>query len=221
MVSLLPKKSTIFELFRTQGTVIKKATELFAEFADRFSDIESYTSRAKAIEREGDAVVRKLTYELAETFNTPLDREDIHPLMLELDKIVNLINRAVQDTYLYGIKEKPPIMDAFISLIQGAADELERLLAVFERRKYVAELAHAVEKIRGIEHEADVLYKQSVHTLFTSDRAQLHALFPGDADAVITLKILAMTRCINNLEKIVDAFQVAANRIEGIAIKWS
>ena len=38
---------------------------------------------------------------------------------------------------------------------------------------------------------------------------------------MITLKVLAMTRFINNLEKIVDAFQVAANRIEGIAIKWN
>ena len=121
MVSLLPRKSTFFELFRAQGTVIKKATDLFAEFADRFSDFDSYSARSKALEREGDAVVRKLTYELAEAFNTPLDREDIHPLMLDLDRIVNLINRAVQDTYLYGITEKPAIMDAFVSLMQGAA----------------------------------------------------------------------------------------------------
>jgi len=51
MVSLLPKKSTVFELFRAQGTVIKKASELFAEFADRFGDFESFSSRSKAIER--------------------------------------------------------------------------------------------------------------------------------------------------------------------------
>ena len=221
MVSFLPKKSTVFELFRAQGTVIKKASELFAEFASTFGDFESYSTRSKAIEREGDGIVRKLTYELADTFNTPLDREDIHPLMLELDKIVNLINRAVQDTYLYGITEKPAIMDAFVSLILGAAGELEALLTVFERRKYVAELAHAVEKIRGIEHEADVLYKETVHTLFTSDRERLHSLFPDCSDSVITLKIFALTRFITNLEKIVDAFQVAANRVEGIAIKWS
>jgi uncharacterized protein len=221
MVSLLPRKSTFFELFRAQGTVIKKATDLFVEFANKFSDFDSFSARSKALEREGDAVVRKLTYELAETFNTPLDREDIHPLMLELDKIVNLINRAVQDTYLYGITEKPAIMDDFVSLMQGAAEELERLLTVFERRKYVAELAHAVEKIRGIEHQADVIYKESVHALFTSDRESLRALFPEDSDSVMTLKILATNRFMGNLEKIVDAFQVAANRIEGIAIKWS
>jgi uncharacterized protein len=194
---------------------------LFAEFATKFGDFDSYSARSKALEREGDAVVRKLTYELAETFNTPLDREDIHPLMLDLDRIVNLINRAVQDTYLYGITEKPAIMDAFVSLMQGAAGELEQLLRVFERRKYVAELAHAVEKIRGIEHEADVIYKESVHALFTSDRDRLRALFPDDSDSVITLKILATNRFMGNLEKIVDAFQLVANRIEGIAIKWS
>jgi uncharacterized protein len=221
MVSLLPRKSTFFELFRAQGVVIKNATDLFAEFATKFGDFDSYSARSKALEREGDAVVRKLTYELAETFNTPLDREDIHPLMLDLDRIVNLINRAVQDTYLYGITEKPAIMDAFVSLMQGAAGELEQLLRVFERRKYVAELAHAVEKIRGIEHEADVIYKESVHTLFTSDRDRLRALFPDDSDSVITLKILATNRFMGNLEKIVDAFQLVANRIEGIAIKWS
>jgi uncharacterized protein len=221
MVSLLPRKSTFFELFRAQGVVIKNATELFAEFATKFGDFDSYSARSKALEREGDAVVRKLTYELAETFNTPLDREDIHPLMLDLDRIVNLINRAVQDTYLYGITEKPAIMDAFVSLMQGAAGELEQLLRVFERRKYVAELAHAVEKIRGIEHEADVIYKESVHALFTSDRDRLRALFPDDSDSVITLKILATNRFMGNLEKIVDAFQLVANRIEGIAIKWS
>ena len=221
MVSLLPRKSTFFELFRAQGTVIKKATGLFVEFANTFSDFDLYSARSKALEREGDAVVRKLTYELAESFNTPLDREDIHPLMLELDKIVNLINRAVQDTYLYGITEKPAIMDDFVSLMQGAAEELEQLLKVFERRKYVAELAHAVEKIRGIEHQADVIYKESVHALFTSDRESLRVLFPEDSDSVMTLKILATNRFMGNLEKIVDAFQAAANRIEGIAIKWS
>ena len=221
MVSLLPRKSTFFELFRAQGTVIKKATELFAEFANRFSDFDSYSARSKALEREGDAIVRKLTYELAEAFNTPLDREDIHPLMLDLDRIVNLINRAVQDTYLYGITQKPAVMDAFVSLMQGAAGELEQLLTVFERRKYVAELAHAVEKIRGIEHQADVIYKESIHALFTSDRDSLRVLFPEDSDSVMTLKILATNRFMSNLEKIVDAFQVAANRIEGIAIKWS
>jgi uncharacterized protein Yka (UPF0111/DUF47 family) len=112
-------------------------------------------------------------------------------------------------------------MDAFVSLMQGAAGELEQLLRVFERRKYVAELAHAVEKIRGIEHEADVIYKESVHALFTSDRDRLRALFPDDSDSVITLKILATNRFMGNLEKIVDAFQLVANRIEGIAIKWS
>ncbi len=221
MVSLLPKKSTFFELFRAQGAVIKNASGLFAEFANAIGDFESFTTRSKALERDGDSIVRKLTYQLADTFNTPLDREDIHPLMLELDKIMNLINRAIQDTYLYGITEKPAIMDAFVSLIQGAAGELEELLTVFERRKYIAELAHAVEKIRGIEHEADVLYKETVHTLFTSDRERLHAMFPECSDSVITLKVLALTRFIGNLEKIVDAFQVAANRVEGIAIKWS
>lgn len=221
MVSLLPRKSTFFELFRAQGIVIKKATELFVEFANKFSDFDAYSARSKAIEREGDAVVRKITYELAETFITPLDREDIHPLMLDLDRIVNLINRAVQDTYLYGITEKPAIMDDFVSLMQGAAEELEQLLTVFERRKYVAELAHAVEKIRGIEHQADVIYKESIHALFTSDQERLRALIPNDSDSVITLKILATNRFMGNLEKIVDAFQVAANRIEGIAIKWS
>jgi uncharacterized protein Yka (UPF0111/DUF47 family) len=141
--------------------------------------------------------------------------------MLDLDRIVNLINRAVQDTYLYGITEKPAIMDAFVSLMQGAAGELEQLLTVFERRKYVAELAHAVEKIRGIEHQADVLYKENVHALFTSDRERLRTLFRDDSDSVITLKVLATNRFMTNLEKIVDAFQVAANRIEGIAIKWN
>jgi uncharacterized protein len=221
MVSLLPKNSTVFELFRAQGAVIKKASELFAEFAKTFGDFEAYTARSKAIEREGDGIVRKLTYQLADTFNTPLDREDIHPLMLELDKIVNLINRAIQDTYLYGIEVKPPIMDAFVSLIQGAAGELEELLTVFERRKYTAELAHAVEKIRGIEHEADVRYKETVHTLFTCDQDRLRTWFPDSSDCVITLKVLALTRFIGNLEKVVDAFQVAANRVEGIAIKWS
>ena len=46
MVSLLPKKSTFFELFRAQGTVIKKATELFVEFANRFGDFESFSARS-------------------------------------------------------------------------------------------------------------------------------------------------------------------------------
>src|SRR3569833_3629113 len=194
MVSLLPRKSTFFELFRAQGTVIKKATELFAEFANRFGDFELFSARSKALEREGDAVVRKLTYELAEAFNTPLDREDIHPLMLDLDRIVNLINRAVQDTYLYGITEKPAIMDAFVSLMQGAAEELEQLLTVFERRKYVPELAHAVEKIRGNEHQADVLYKESVRAHITSDQKQHKTKNRDDSDSVITLKILATNR---------------------------
>ncbi len=210
MVSFLPKDGTFFELFRKQGEVVGKCTELFAEFAGNFSDVEAYIARSRALGREGRAIVRELTYELQRSFNTPLDREDIHPLMISLDKIVGLINRAVREVYMYGITEKPAVMDAFLPLMKDASAQLNRLLVVFERRKYVPELANIVEQIRAIESSADVLYTNSIRGLFTSD-----------PNSVTVLGALKTNRFINNLEKIVDAFQTAANNIEGIAIKWS
>lgn len=210
MISFLPKDGAFFELFRKQGEVVCRCTELFEEFAHNFSDVESYIARSKALGREGRAIVRELTYELQRSFNTPLDREDIHPLMISLDKIVGLINRAIREVYMYGITEKPLVMDAFLPLMRDASTQLSRLLVVIEGRKYIPELANVVEQIRAIESSADVLYTNSIRGLFTSDPS-----------SVTVLGALKTNRFITNLEKIVDAFQTAANNIEGIAIKWS
>jgi len=206
-MKLMPQRNKPFELFREQGRTIGEIVELLAQLAANFNDFKKFSERAKDLERTGDKIAHQIIADLQQTWTQPLDREDIHPLAHGLDEITDYVDRTFRDIYNYNITDKPFYLDDFVLHIRHAAEHLNKLLELFEQKKYSPQFAKAIFGIREIEHEADALYSRVIRKLYMEETD------------VIT--ILKTSKLAEDLENILDAFQGAANQIEGVTLKWS
>jgi len=206
-MKLMPQRNKPFELFREQGRTIGEIVELLAQLAANFNEFKKFSERAKDLERTGDKIAHRIIADLQQTWTQPLDREDIHPLAHGLDEITDYIDRTFRDIYNYNITDKPFYLDDFVLHIRHAAEHLNKLLELFEQKKYSPQFAKAIFGIREIEHEADALYSRVIRKLYMEE-----------TDVVTILKT---SKLAEDLENILDAFQGAANQIEGVTLKWS
>jgi uncharacterized protein len=206
-MKLMPQRNKPFELFRQQGRTITDIVNLLGELSTNFADFKKYAECAKQLETAGDRIAHDIIADLQQTWTQPLDREDIHPLAHGLDEITDHIERAFRDIFNYNITEKPYFLDEFVVRIRNAAGHLNILLELFDQKKYSPPFAKAMFSIREIEHEADGLYSSVIRRLFVEETN------------MITL--LKTSRLAEDLENILDAFQRAANQIEGVTLKWS
>lgn len=206
-MKLMPQRNTAFELFRRQGRTISDIVALLEEMANNFDDFKKFADRAKQLEVVGDKIAHEIITDLQRTWMQPLDREDIHPLAHGLDDITDHIERTFRDVFNYNITEKPYFLDDFTTRIRHAAEHMNALLEMFEQKKYSPPFAKAMFGIREIEHEADGLYSRVIRKVF--------------AEETNPVAILKISRLAEDLENILDAFQRAANQIEGVTLKWS
>ena len=206
-MKLMPTRNKPFELFRQQGRTITDIVNLLDHLAGNFADFKKYAEQAKQLECAGDRIAHDIIADLQQTWTQPLDREDIHPLAHGLDEITDHIERTIRDIFNYNISEKPYFLDEFVGRIRSASEHLAALLDLFEQKKYSPSFAKAMFSIREIEHEADGIYSAVIRRLFTEETNMV--------------TVLKMVKLAEDLENILDAFQRAANQIEGVTLKWS
>lgn len=88
--SLFPKNIKFFEYFlRQQQIVAESADELLALCSG--SDAVGHCERLHTLEADGNRSVREISRLLAETFITPIDREDVYRIANSYEEILNQV----------------------------------------------------------------------------------------------------------------------------------
>ena len=208
MKFLLPKEPAFSAHFRKMSAALSDITAVFQDFARDFRDFEAYWRKTKDIEHRADDVAHEIISLINKSFITPFDREDIYQLIHEFDDIIDLIENTVHNIYLYDVTEKRPFVDDFAALLGRATDALNKLIAeVFEKQKYTDSMWQLIRCLHDLEDEGDVVYQQSIRTLFREEK---------DPISVIKWKDI-----LGTLEHIMDVFQNMSNTVEGIVVKGS
>lgn len=205
MKFFFPKQPVFFDLFLKLHGHLREIALLFQEFSATFDDFEEFSIRAKDIEHRADMVAHDIVSTLNTTFITPIDREDIYLLAHELDDIIDLIENAIHNVALYGIKNKKPVISEFARLIVEASSEVGKLIEHLSRQKYTREFNSIVVKIHGLEDQGDFAFQKAIQELFEKERDPL---------TVIKWKDI-----IEELENVMDKYQKVSDIIEGIAVK--
>lgn len=205
MKFFFPKQPIFFDLFLKLHGHLREISLLFQEFSATFDDFEEFSIRAKDIEHRADMVAHDIVSTLNTTFITPIDREDIYLLAHELDDIIDLIENAIHNVALYGIKNKKPVISEFARLIVEASSEVGKLIEHLSRQKYTREFNSIVVKIHGLEDQGDFAFQKAIQELFEKERDPL---------TVIKWKDI-----IEELENVMDKYQKVSDIIEGIAVK--
>ena len=90
-------------LQETCRLIVEGSRELAALMASG-DDLERRAHNVESIEKRGDKITRTTIELLHKTFITPIDRDDIHQLITEMDDILDLIEDSAQLMFLYDVR---------------------------------------------------------------------------------------------------------------------
>ncbi|TAG72628.1 MAG: DUF47 family protein, partial [Burkholderiales bacterium] len=90
----MPTEGRFFDLFNLHANeIVEGAKELVAlmnSLGEGATDLRDHAQAIDAIEKRGDVHTRETINLLHKTFITPLDREEIHQLISNMDDILDL-----------------------------------------------------------------------------------------------------------------------------------
>lgn len=201
------KYSPYFDDFIAMSSFSVQAGKLLYEAVADFKpeEIGDYRTRMHEIENAADAYLHQTMEKLAKEFVTPIDREDIIRLLHILDDLVDRIEDVLIRIFMYDIKAIMEEAIALAEVITRAVGAVEKAMEEFPQYKKSSQLVDYFIDINNLEEEADLIYINAVHNLFT-----------GGEDAT---KILAWCRIYDKLEDCCDTCEGIAEAMESVAMQ--
>ncbi len=196
---------TITDMLESQGANLVKATSSLFELVTDFKMVAERNSKIKDLEHEGDQIAHKLFTLLAQTFVTPLDREDISRLASAIDEVLNYTDGTSDRFVLFKIREPTPYMLELAKILLSASQEIYLLMTQIRNLKKANELVDRCRDIKRYEHEGDKIYRTAIAELFETDNA---------------VEIIKLKEIYETLEGSLDRCQEVADIVEDIALKY-
>lgn len=205
---LMPREEGFFTLFTHHAdAVLLGARELQGMLAGGAA-AEGHYAAVLAAEEAADDVTREVVQAVRRSFITPFDREDILTLIGRMDDTLDQMKKTAKALALYGMADfGAEARSLGGSILQGAELLREAVPLLGAIGPNAGRINQLCERIRQVEGEADEVHDAGVAALFRQAA-------PEGA-----LAFIAAREILDQLEKVVDRFDDAANAIEGIVVE--
>lgn len=198
------KPNIFFDTLVQSAQNLKDAAYLFQEQIYDLKNADYYAENIKLLEDKGDELTHKIIHALNKTFITPLEREDILGMALELDNVVDGIEASSDRMSLFKIREADDYTKLFVRLICSGADEI--IVAIdFLAQKKLNDMYRHIYRLNQLENEGDQLYREA-----------LVNLFENYSDAILVLK---KKEIYDMLEQVLDSCEDLANILEALIMR--
>ncbi len=205
----MPTEGRFFELFNLHANeIVEGAKELVAlmnSLGEGATDLRDHAQAIDAIEKRGDIHTRETINLLHKTFITPLDREEIHQLISNMDDILDLMQDAAESVSLYDIKSVPAEAKQLAEICLACSERVKSAVALIPQMDNASTILKICEEIDRLESDADRVMRSAISKLFRTER-----------DAVQLIKMKAIYEL---LETITDRCEDVANVLQGIVIE--
>jgi uncharacterized protein len=204
---LLPRETKFYTLLCQQADVLKEGCRAFTTLVatiDSLSeeDIKKRLHEINEIEQKGDNLEHHIIEELHKTFITPLDREDIHIMAINIDKCLDVLNSIAKKIEIYKIRTLPANVAKFTDIIMEIVGEVGELMTALKTKKNINTI---IGKMHALENKADYLFHMSVADLFASENNAVY--------------IIKFKEIYEHLEEIVDSIDFIGKLVRGVMVK--
>ena len=202
-------KFNYFDAFAKQVDIAAEEADVLIEAIESFKpgmDMRPILEKAHEIEKRGDEVNHIIRINVATDFITPIEREDIIELALDLDDVTDIIEGIIQRFYMYDIHFMHPRAIEFATIIKKSLKALRKAMDSFREFKKVKKIRAMVEDISDLEEQADVLYLEAIRELYT-------------ADAENAVRIEVWSRLLERMESACDACDAVGDTMATILLK--
>ena len=148
--------------------------------------------------------MHEIARDIAKSFVTPIDREDIHALSANLDDILDFIQASAVCMVTYQV-EKPTT--AAFRLAEIIKESTEVMYEAVERFIALTDVSDLRRRIKDLEHEADNV-----------DQSAVADLFKNEKDAI---EIIKWKEIYSSLENVTDKCKDVMDVLESIVLKYA
>jgi len=202
---LMPKEGRFFEFFNNHASlVLEGARELDALLTD-MGNREAHAQNVGSIEKKADKITHDTIALLHQTFVTPLDRDDIHHLISNMDDILDLMEDVAECVVLYDVREVSDAARKLSEICVTSAEKVKEAVAMLSNMDNAQAIMKLCREIDQLESEADRVM-----------RAAMSKLFRDEPDTRQLIKLKAIYEL---LETVTDRCEDTANVIEGIVLE--
>ena len=209
--SLMPQRKEFFELLAAHSDrVVAGATAAFRlmnGLGNNSEDIPALVAEVNMNEQSADKIKNELITLLHRSFTTPINRDQIHTLTIELDLVLNALQEVANAVGMYNIKESTIEAREMAALGADACMRLNRAVMALSDKKRNQETIDLCKEIDAIESQADRVQRKAISGLFDGTQSLWTALKMREFYAL--------------QEEVLDRCEDAAKTIEEILIENS
>jgi uncharacterized protein len=205
----LPREERFQELLLKDTQNLTRAGELFLAIAKctRLDDRRVKLVELKALEHQGDEITRLVFEALNRSFITPLDREDIRSIAVDLDDILDFLEGIASYLVLFQIEEAPEPLTRFAEILLEMISEIDSVTRLIWDLGNERRVRDSLVRISDLENQGDDLYLTVIADLFRSDSGR---------SAIETMK---WKEIYQNLEDACDSCKDFTHVIGNVVIK--
>jgi len=204
---LMPREGRFFDLFDAHAAQIVEGSQALAQLFANFEQSSAYAERIDEAERSADKITHETITLLHKTFITPIDRDQIHQLITNMDDVLDLIQDVTESIVLYDIRRVSAEAQQLAQICQMTCGRVKAAVGLLSNLRDPEAILKTCEEIDRLESDADRVMRSAMSRLFREE---------SDVKQLIKLRSI-----YELLELITDRCEDVANIIEGIVLEHS
>ena len=208
----MPQRREFFDLLAAQSDRLAASGNATLRIintlgTDNTDEISLLVKEVEINEKSGDKIKADVIALLHKSFITPLNRDEIHSLTLELDKVLDALQDVANAVSMYNITDSTPEARELAAFSADACMRLNRAVIALGDRQRRREAVALCQEIDDIESKADKVMKKAITRLFQDG---------SDVWAAMKLREFYVL-----IENVLDCCDEAAKTVEEILIENS
>src|SRR5699024_5789393 len=200
------KKEDKFSVLLSQiSENLVEGTNFFTSYTlNDENGVKEFAIKMKEYENQGDTYVHQIIHDLNKVFITPIEREDILALAMNMDDVLDGLESTAALFEMYSITAADEYMHQFIDAIQKAVEEIDMAVKLIAKKKLPPIRKHAI-RIKDYESKCDDIIRVSIKHLFDTETDPI--------------RLIKYKEIYEEFEDVADYCQNVANTFEAIIMK--
>ncbi len=204
---LLPHENRFFLYLDSIANSIGGGADVFGKFreAKDREEIKKLAKNLRLKESETDELAHTLYEELTKHLLRPIDREDLHALTHALDDIMDAMEGAAEQIYLFKLPTLTDPMKEMVRIQCEAVQEVVKCIKQLHDLSKVDQIRVHIIHINSLENEGDKVYRKAVESLFDN--------------MIDPIELIRQKEILDALEEAIDGCEHVGNVIRSVVVK--
>lgn len=201
-----PEDKMFFTLFQDSAEICKESAKLYNKVLETKLTDEQKECALK-YRKKGKLSYKTVLKQLNKSFITPIEREDIQYIAVQLNKINKKIVKACLNLEVYHLTEYTPEMKEQALTLLNATEQMGEIIKKFKKVSDVDDITKSNIAMKELETHGDEVHLKAMRELFS-----------GKFDALDVIKLRDMYKEIENA---LDACFNVSDTILNVVLKQS